>query len=409
MRTAIGAAPRYAFFYGAIFLVIGIALPFWPLWLESRGLSAAQIGLLLGPAYWIKVVTTPGLAYVADRSGQTKMVLVVLAGIALLAYGGFFWASAYWQIFLLQLLAAATFFALNPLAESMTLAAVTRDNLDYGRIRLWGSITFILGALGTGALLEGRSSDIILWLIVGASCGALLAAIVFPAAPAPPSNRQAGQLRALLTQDAFIPFLIAAGLLQASHAVYYGFSSLNWQAAGLSKEVIGWLWAEGVIAEILLFAVAGKYLARFGPANSVALVRFGRGPALEPSGADQRHLAPRSPSDPACRHLRLGPSGRHALHRRTGDGRPPGHGPGPLCRHFRRPDHGSRHHGLRRPLPTLRRTGLFRHGWDQPAGRHFGGESRQGPQIHWPSRVKARRNSLPGGRKALDSSEKSYR
>ena len=265
MMTALGAAPRYAFFYGAVFLVIGIALPFWPLWLESRGLTPAEIGLLLGPAYWIKVVTTPSLAYAADRSGRTKTVLIVLAGISLLAYGGFFWATAFWQIFLLQLLAAATFFALNPLAESMTLAAVTRDNLDYGRIRLWGSLTFILGALGTGALLEGRSSDIILWLIVGAACGALLAAIVFPAAPPQPSRPQAGQLRALLTQGAFLPFLIAAGLLQASHAVYYGFSSLNWEAAGLSKEAIGWLWAEGVIAEILLFALAGKYLSRASP------------------------------------------------------------------------------------------------------------------------------------------------
>jgi PPP family 3-phenylpropionic acid transporter len=70
----------------------------------------------------------------------------------------------------------------------------------------------------------------------------------------------------LLSDRNFLLFLTAAGLLQGSHAAYYGFSAVYWQAAGLSGTIIGLLWAEGVIAEVIFFAVSATVFARTGPA-----------------------------------------------------------------------------------------------------------------------------------------------
>ena len=63
-------AIRYAAFYGAVFLTVGIYLPFWPVFLKGRGLSAAEIGLLFALASWLRIVTMPAVAQIAHRPGR---------------------------------------------------------------------------------------------------------------------------------------------------------------------------------------------------------------------------------------------------------------------------------------------------------------------------------------------------
>ncbi len=257
---------RYAGFYGAVFLALGVYLPFWPLWLESRGLGAAEIGLLLALNSWLSVVTTPALAQVSDRSGRAKTTLAVLAGLSLIAFAGFHAAGGFWQILALQLLSVALFQALVPLGESQAITAVYRQRLDYGRVRLWGSLTFIVGALGCGRLIADAGPDLVLALVLGALAATFLAALALPAGPAAARGEPRGRLKDLLARRFFLLLLLTVGLLQASHAVYYGFSALHWRAAGHSSALIGLLWAEGVIAEVLLFAVAGRLFSGTAPA-----------------------------------------------------------------------------------------------------------------------------------------------
>lgn len=62
MPPARNLAVRYAAFYGAVFLAVGIYQPFWPMLLNSRGLDAAEIGLLFALVFWLRIVTTPTIA-----------------------------------------------------------------------------------------------------------------------------------------------------------------------------------------------------------------------------------------------------------------------------------------------------------------------------------------------------------
>ena len=258
-------AIRYGAYYGAVFLSLGVYLPFWPVFLKSRGLDAAEIGLLFALAAWIKVASTPAIAQIADRSGHAKATLAAVAGLSLVAFAGFLAARGFWPILLVTMFTAIWFHALIPLGESQAMAAVIERRLDYGRIRLWGSIAFIAGTVGAGALLTGRDPDLVLILILAALGATLIAALALPArrAEVPVAGRNG--IMVLLRQRRFVLFLGAASLMQASHAVYYGFSALHWKAAGLSETTIGLLWAEGVIAEVLLFAVSGGIVARAGP------------------------------------------------------------------------------------------------------------------------------------------------
>ena len=273
-RLALSA--RYAGYYGAVFLALGVYLPFWPVWLAGRGLGAAEIGLLLALTSWVKVLSVPPVARLADRSGRPKGVIVLLAAASLLSFAAFFLAERFWAILAVQLSSALAFHGLIPLAESHTMRAVGAAEIDYGRVRLWGSAAFILGALGAGELLARHDPDLLLWLILAALAATLAAALGLPErrGPRPEAGARPG-LRALLADRRFLLFLLGAALLQASHAVYYGFSALAWRAAGLGTATVGWLWAEGVLAEIVFFAAGGALLRRFGPTGLLALAGLG--------------------------------------------------------------------------------------------------------------------------------------
>jgi MFS transporter, PPP family, 3-phenylpropionic acid transporter len=141
----------------------------------------------------------------------------------------------------------------------------------YGRIRLWGSLTFILAAIGTGRLIEQSGPGIVLGLLLGGVGLTFLACLLLPEThaagrPAPPPR-----LAELFRLPGFWRFIFAAGLIQVSHAVYYGFATLHWHAAGHSEGLVGWLWAGGVVAEIVLFASGDAVFSRLTPQRLLAV------------------------------------------------------------------------------------------------------------------------------------------
>jgi PPP family 3-phenylpropionic acid transporter len=96
-------AMRLSAFYAATFLVTGIQLPFWPVWLASRGLTAREIGVLLAAAIWVKVLATPAIGALADKMGGHRVLMGVLAAAALAAFAGLLSAGSFWLLISLNL------------------------------------------------------------------------------------------------------------------------------------------------------------------------------------------------------------------------------------------------------------------------------------------------------------------
>ncbi len=258
-------ALRLSAFYAATFLVTGIQLPFWPVWLASRGLTAREIGALLAAAIWMKVLATPAIGALADKTGGRRVLMGALAATAIAAYAGLLPAASLWLLILLNLVALTAQSALMPLGDTITLAAARSESLDYGRIRLWGSVSFIFASIASGAALASSSGERVLPLVLGASVLVLLACLFIPTIrPAEGAARTLG-IRAVAGDLRFWIFIFAASALQVSHQVYYGFGTLYWRSLDFSDTTIGWLWAEGVLAEILLFWQGGRLLAQLGP------------------------------------------------------------------------------------------------------------------------------------------------
>jgi MFS transporter, PPP family, 3-phenylpropionic acid transporter len=264
-------AARLALFYGAYFAAVGIYLPFWPLWLEWRGLDAVEIGYVLAAGFWPRIATSLLIPALSDRLGERRRPMILLTAVTLLGLALFALASNFWPLLLLSVLTGATWAAILPLGEAVALGEAQRRDLSYGRIRLWGSLAFVLAAIGIGQWLEGAGPAIILWSIATAVACMLGACILLPAGRSSAHPAVLADVRRLAGTPEFLAFVAAGGLIQVSHAVYYGFATLHWRGAGHGELVIGLLWAEGVVAEVVLFACAGALLRRLGPMRLLLL------------------------------------------------------------------------------------------------------------------------------------------
>lgn len=265
------ASLRLSVFYAAIFLAGGIQLPFWPVWLAARHLTAAEIGVLMAAGQWAKVAANPFIGMVADRSADRRRVMAALGLACVLGYLLCLPERGVPALIMLTAASAACSAALLPLGDTLALAVSTSEGLDYGRMRLWGTIAFIAATLLGGRILGGRSPEIILHLVLAATALTAAACFFLPRVTAqrrPQRWWAAG--RRLLTRRHLL-FLGAATLVQASHSVYYVFGTLHWQGLGFSSETIAWLWAEGALAEIVLFFWGAPLVRRLGPTRLIAL------------------------------------------------------------------------------------------------------------------------------------------
>jgi MFS transporter, PPP family, 3-phenylpropionic acid transporter len=263
------AALRLSLFYAGYFLGTGVSMPFWPVWLAGRGLGAPEIGALLALSQWVRVAANPVLGLLADRSRDRTRFMVLLGAAAVAGYVLCLPAHGFAALVVPSLIVAAATTALVPLADATTLAAAARGELDYGRVRLWGTLAFIAATVLGGRILTGRSSELVLYLLLG---GMVLTTIVCALVPRAGAMERAAPApwRALMARRHLV-FLAAATLVQSSHAVYYAFGTLYWQRLGFSDGTIAWLWAEGAIAEAALFYGGARLVRRFRPGALLAL------------------------------------------------------------------------------------------------------------------------------------------
>lgn len=290
--NAIPIPVRLSLCSAAVFAVMGLQLPFWPVWLEDHNVTPDGIGLLVALGYFTRVAVGPGISILADRIGDRRKPLIVSAILMLSAYLAFTLTGSFWSILVVSLIAYVGAAPMVPLKESIVMGYVSLKGYDYGRIRLWGSLAFVAMTLAGGAILGAFGTDGILTALIALCAVMVVAAIAVPADPRHGEEGDGTPMRLsavwkLMTTPTFLTFLAAIAITQAAHAVYYAFGTLNWQRLGYSDTYIGFLWALGVLAEIVLFAFSARVMKRIPAlvlipiAGAAAVVRWAL-TALEP-------------------------------------------------------------------------------------------------------------------------------
>lgn len=261
---------RVAFFYAGYFLFGGVSLPFFPIWLEGRGLTDTEIASCIAIPLVFRVFLTPLAGLFADRAPNrryaVRIFMVASVAIFFLAWP----ATTYWPLLIFTGGAMILWHLSLPVAEALALTGVRRFGLDYGRMRFAGSLSFILANLGAGAILGFVVPEVIFWLLAAGLIATMIAGFLLPVTP--PQVRalddqakpRGGRSRHVLANPALLMLLAASGLVQATHGVVYSFGSIYWQRIGFSGVEIGGLWAIGVVCEIVLFLWSGAVVRRCG-------------------------------------------------------------------------------------------------------------------------------------------------
>ncbi len=264
-------AVRVGAFFGALFVFYGAQLPYLPVWLDWRGLSSTEIGIISAAPLLLRLVATPTVAFLADRSGRHRTILIFLAWCGLAAILLVSQSTTFWPILAFAMLAGLCLSTVMPLTETVAMAGVKRAGLDYGRMRLWGSLTFIGASFLGGVAVDYWGAGAGIWAIITGAALTVAAAHYLPrqqrdaAAGLSRPRLRFGDVLGLMRTPQMIAFLIAAGAVQSAHAVLYTFGTLHWRGQGITSATIGVLWAIGVGAEIVLFVYSGAVLRRIGP------------------------------------------------------------------------------------------------------------------------------------------------
>ncbi len=268
-------ARKLGLFYAAYFFFGGIQLPFFPLWLEARGLDAQTIGFVIAVPMVVRIIATPLITHQADRRRALKAAIVLASIVAMLAMTVVGLVQGAVAIFLVFAIAAMAFSPVLPLTDAYALSGLAARGRAYGPVRLWGSAAFVAGNVAAGLMLERFAPGGLIWLIVAALVLSVIAAVALDPVDAAARPATAGtaphSAKSLLSNPTFIAVALASAAIQSSHALYYGFSTVQWRAAGFDGTLIGVLWGIGVIAEIVLFALSGRLPAPQRPAAWMAI------------------------------------------------------------------------------------------------------------------------------------------
>ncbi len=267
------------------FFAYGVYLPFWALWFEEQGVSASDIGILVGLGFATRCVANLVLTPRIHKVEHLMPALRILSFAGLLFVGfHFFTGGSFWLMAVATVLFNLCCGPIVPISDAMANYYGRLKMLDYGRTRLWGSIAFIAGSTIVGYLVSLYGTDMILYT---ALAGMLIALLFSMRAinPMPVTDTQEHmerpKLSELLRENSVIRFLALVALIQGSHAAYYSFSTIYWKEAGYSEAIIGYLWSVGVVAEIVIFALSKRLFvgwslrALFVVASVGVVVRWG--------------------------------------------------------------------------------------------------------------------------------------
>ncbi|MBI4189510.1 MAG: MFS transporter [Betaproteobacteria bacterium] len=265
---------RLAGVYFFHFAYIGAFAPYFSLYLNALGITAAGIGVIMALPQLVRIFAPHLWGWFADRSGRRLRIARIGTVIGTVIYCGLFAARGFEALFAIVLLMSFFLSAALPLIEVTTLTHLGEHTAQYGRIRVWGSIGFIAAVLAVGYALDWLPIGVLLWIMLAILLGAATLLLLVPEAPHAEHTHEHMPIAHVIRQPQVVALIVACALMAVAHGPYYTFYSIYLVDYGYSKGAIGWLWALGVICEIAIFFWM-SHLFRAFALRQVLIASFG--------------------------------------------------------------------------------------------------------------------------------------
>ena len=257
---------RLGALHAASFISHGVYLPFFPLWLQGQAISPTLVGLIVAIPIMVRILATAPLLSLADRSVGVRLLLLASHAGQIVGFPLLMLADGPVAIIALVALIAVAQSAVIPANDLVTTMAVQRNpGLNYGRIRGFGSVAFFFTNIAAGYMVGWHGADVVvvaLALIPLLGISATLIAVPGEGPERPVQAEAGGGESSPALPGVLWLIMIAAAVTQGSHGALNAFASIHWRSLGFSDAVIGYFWAAGVVAEILVFMFLGRAVGR---------------------------------------------------------------------------------------------------------------------------------------------------
>lgn len=251
---------NYFWYFG----ILGLVVPFLSVFLDGRGFTSLEIGEILAVITATKIVAPSLWAQLADRTGKQLTIVKVGALLSLLCFSLIIWTVSYWPLMFSLAMFSLFWTAILPQIEVMTLNSIRRSAKIYARIRLWGSIGFIIAAMVSGELIERNSTEAFSYIGMAILAGLFISTLL---SKQPRVANKAlvdhVSIKAKVFNGNFLLFFFAGLMLQMSFGPYYVFFALYLKSLTYSGFLIGIFIAIGVVAEIGIFVFAAIFFKSF--------------------------------------------------------------------------------------------------------------------------------------------------
>ena len=255
---------RLSGFYLVYFATLGVLVPFWSLYLKSLNFDASQIGELIAIIMATKIIAPYLWGWIADHTGQDLLIVRIASILSFFIFALVFVSNSYWWIAFVMMSFSFFWNASLPQFEAMTMNHLGKGVDDYSKIRVWGSLGFIAAVVGVGWLIEIYDVAIVPVTLLVLFGIVILSVFLLPASRKVLQTEKQESILSVVKQPVVLALIVVCFLLQFSHGSYYTFYSIYLQDHGYQSSQIGWLWALGVLAEVILFLYIHRILPKFG-------------------------------------------------------------------------------------------------------------------------------------------------
>ncbi len=255
---------RLSSFYLFYFAALGVLAPYWSLYLKDLGFNAVAIGQLMAIPMATKLIAPYVWGWLGDHLGRRMSIVRLGSLLTTIIFSSVFWVTGFWELGAAMVLFSFFWNAVLPQFEAVTFDYLGKDVSGYARVRVWGSIGFILSVLVLGVVVDLYGPTSILPVLLIAYAAIWLSSLMVKDKDAKPHTVVQPPIMEIIKLPAVIAFFVVCFLLQAGHGPYYGFFSIYMESAGYSKTAIGQFWALGVIAEVVVFIFMHRLLKLFG-------------------------------------------------------------------------------------------------------------------------------------------------
>lgn len=256
-RTMISA--HYFVYFGTL----GVFLPFFNLYCYNIGFTGTQIGVLSGARSLTLMIFPVLWGMVADRYHARRPIYIVCVLSSTMIWGLYLLTDDFSHMLWISVGYGFFFAPLISFLEAFTMDVLDGRRNTYGRIRAWGSLSFIATVLVLGPVFDQWSIRLVLWLILAGSGLQVLLSLALPKTAAPPVRQRAAGVYRRLLQGRVVGFWLCAFLMLVSHGAYYGFFSIHLEKLGYDRTFIGACWALASTAEIAVMLQSEKIFSRF--------------------------------------------------------------------------------------------------------------------------------------------------